>query len=109
MACKTCEEKELANKASFAQIKKAWEVANKANQEQIDLSFLRLAVCQNCEHRKELNPFLQIFQNLLSQEVQKRHLTDINKCCNLCSCPLVQKSYVSQKENNEGSCPLGKW
>ena len=110
MACKTCEEKELVKSASFEQIKKAWEVANKANKEEIDLSFLRLEVCQNCEHKGKLNLFLLIFQNLLSQEVQTRHLTDINKCCNLCSCPLVQKSYVNgEKENNQGKCPLGKW
>ena len=109
MACKTCEQEELAKSASLGQIKKAWEVANKANQEAIDLSFSRLAVCQNCEHRKELNPFLQIFQNLLSKEVHQRHVTDIHKCCNLCSCPLVQKSYVNKEENNQGGCPLGKW
>ncbi len=108
MACKTCDYKELVKSASLAQIKNAWKKADKATEIEISLSFERLAICNHCEHKEKLNPFLAALQNILSEETRVRHKDLVEFSCKICKCPLVQKSYIEENAT-EGRCPLGKW
>lgn len=65
----------------FKDLAKSWMTSINPTQEEIDISELRIDVCNNCEYRKDF----------------------IIQYCSICKCPLQKKIYTS------GTCPIGKW
>lgn len=66
-----------------------------ASGEALDLSQKRLSECMGCKHA--VNSSVLKFINGTARK-------EATKICNLCKCPLVEKSLVSDEK-----CQIGKW
>lgn len=66
----------------------AWLISHNPTKEQIELSELRLKICDKCEARKEFIKGIKIFN-----------------ACTECGCPVIKKVFT----NIYNACPLEKW
>lgn len=69
---------------NIAQIIKAWIIAYKPSEKQVELAKLRGDVCHECPARKEFISF---------------------NICSECGCPIGKKIFTDEYN----PCPMGKW
>lgn len=76
-------------------IKGWWKSTVHADKASLEMSRERLAICAKCPHCVD-SKFLHFIKGKVKEVNQK--------ICDLCGCPIVEKSLVKEEH-----CPINKW
>lgn len=82
---------------SLSQIARSWFKFIEGDAYTKLLMARRLAICDTCEHKKEINSLGRLLIQAINDEASTFQ-------CGRCGCPLAGKTAEPMNE-----CPLGKW